>query len=395
MSERDPMEDFFRDRAEDYDYPFNEKDWDALEARLDRELPVRGSQFWGQVLAGILLVSIPWWPWTNEQPTPIMNGIATEAPMPIEASEEPVVESNSTQQPMSRTDNVDSDVVTYEQSAASSASLSSNNREPQNVITNEARTEALNSRTEISGVVLTSRSIWPVQSLNVFNSDINRPIDAISQDEDPISDIPDESVISRPSRDWKVWQPFIQFGGEYAGTQMDNSPQFGYRLGFGIRYQPLRYLSVSTGLNYANVGYTAYTEEEFEADYFISTGTNTPYGQFSWVDGNCLMLEVPIEVRWHPLKWLNVGTGIRNYFVQSEIYDAYYNDPVFGGSKTTYTNASGGSFWAAHLMFNVGFDIPVGRNTIELQPFYQIPLKPVGSGNVEWRSAGITARYLF
>ncbi|NVK04667.1 MAG: hypothetical protein HWD92_07580 [Flavobacteriia bacterium] len=410
MSEHDQMEEFFRDRAENYDYPFNERDWEALEARLDREMPTRGGNFWGQVLAGILIISLPWWPWTQDQPTPLVkstNSITT-------VTTPTILEENPSSTPLEATtethaspDAMSSPIATSEVSTPLNQNEINTPRASENASGNTSNALSIGNAVQRSSFVPLEQERLGFAQHTVLSSPFRVPNyytpsvkgDYTSSSTPSKSKLPstsDEAVVEIPKeRDWQVFRPYVALGMEYAGTQMNNSPQLGYRAGAGIQIQPLRQFSLSLGVNYANIGYTAY-EREFYPDQEVYTSiVNAQYEHISWADGTCTMWEVPVVVRWHPTRWLNVGTGLRSYIIAREEYDLYVSSQYAPVQKSTVVYEENHSALWAHWTINAGFQIPLGSDYLEIQPFYQIPLRGLGTGNVEWHSAGVSLRYLF
>lgn len=428
MSEHDPMEDLFRDRAESYEYPFNEKDWSALEARLDREMPTRGGNFWGYALSTLLLVSIPWWPWNieNHQSAP-SNTTEQTMPAPAAADESISVTHNST-------NSVSEDATDLAaQTESSNLSTSSQSQTPTSTTTEvspQTNTQSTNLTTSPSGPSSSNTSVSfadaqsdgassedsqaeskrkAIEHLHLNSLSLNRDglameATLIPNDESPntieelidaphavTSDFEDggEIVSSEKDKGWQTWRPFVLVGSEYGGTQMNNSPSLGFRAGAGIRYQPFEQWSASIGVNYANIGYTAYGEE-YKLAYELPQ-----YHNLDWTDGHCYMFEFPIEVRWHPLNWLNIGTGLRSYYIQRETYDLYVKNDYGPTEKHGVEYEVPHSALMAHWIISAGFAVPVGKDYVEIKPFYQVPLKGVGHGSVWWNSAGVSMMYLF
>lgn len=406
MSEHDQMEEFFRDRAENYEYSFNERDWEALEARLDRELPTRGGNFWGQVLAGILIISLPWWPWTQEQPTPLVNSnpISTTVDSKPEAVAVPnreEVNSEPSSISVSSSDANPSLVTESSTPSANTAPLSNTSAylvvsavdNPSRRAINALNQERLGlAFTPVNPATFSVSRPYRGSVKERTNTAMNEgKLDALKRGS------AEDEIIEEPTvRDWQVYRPYLTVGGEYAGTQMDNSPQLGYRMGVGLQLQPLKHWSLSVGLNYANIGYTAYEREFYPDQEVYGSLVNAQYEHISWASGTCIMWEVPVAVRYHPTSWLSIGSGLRSYIIDSEHYDVYVMSqysPV--ASKSTVAHDNNSSAFMAHWMISAGFQIPLGADYLEVQPFYQFPLQEIGTGNVKWHSAGVSLRYLF
>ncbi|NVK27805.1 MAG: hypothetical protein HWE14_07160 [Flavobacteriia bacterium] len=419
MSEHDPMEDLFRDRAESYEYPFNEKDWSALEARLDREMPARGGNFWGYVLSTLLLVSIPWWPWNienhqsapsnkTEQIAPNQNGTPsvseavptmTEGEIANSTSSENDLQENATSSSIQTPRNTNSEVSPQTNNTTTSNLAANSNTNVTNgtnaapmreVVQSEEKRKAIdllalnskslnrNEMTLESQLIPNEETPWTIEEL------ILSPVNLTSEDDGGDIVSTDDKL-----RDWQVWSPYVLVGTEYGGTQMNNSPSLGFRAGAGIRYRPFEQWSASIGVNYANIGYTAYGDE-YNLQYDLPV-----YHNLDWTDGHCYMFEFPVEVRWHPLEWLNIGTGLRSYYIQKETYDLYVKYDYGPIEKHGVTYEDPHSSLMAHWILSAGFAIPVGSDYIEINPFYQIPLKGLGHGSVWWHSAGVSMMYLF
>lgn len=419
MSKHDPMEEFFRDRAENYEYPYEEKDWLDLEARLDHELPRSGSNFWGHVLMGILLISLPWWPWTNERAQVFTSSESTQQTEPVVT---PAAEEESISPSAPRTeDRIESNtaVTGTENSATTitetpSAVISEADQNP--TITNGSaedavqnkpvlRTQRANYTTENTGretqdlLILRPKNIHPdlypaiaamphvypslIEESDILTTGRDLSAAAISSESEDIK-LPD------PSRSFRVWRPYLLTGFEYGGTQMGHKPEFGWRAGAGVRFRPIRPLSFDLGLQYGHIGYSSFGKE------YALPSSALSYGEtLMWTDGTCKMLEIPIQLRWHPLRWFNVSAGIKSYYIVEQSYDLYIEDDYGPSYKYPYWNDEDSDVWMGHLMLGLGFNVPVGSYQIELQPFYQVPLKQIGVGKVEWYSVGGSMVFLF
>lgn len=427
MSELDPMEKFFRENVENHNYPFDEKDWLALEAKLDREMPVKGGNFWGQALAVLFLVTIPWWPWSIdsnkhysgaevEQTVPgIETPVSTDASSTIateSSNPPPEVAADSAVETSTDLSSLTKSVSTSTTSATANISEANANNQhpireshanstltakPSAVITSEPD-HSTSENTDGSKLSTERIRENPLQlsykwlDHSVAEEDMGfiptyPYADSTSAQEGVASSISEEHI-EKPTDDFQRWRPFVLYGVEYGGTQMDREPKFGYRAGLGVRYFPIKQLSVSVGANYGYIGYSSYGEE-YDIDYTFPDGTS-----INWTDGTCLMYEIPIEARWHPTTWLNVGAGITSYFIETQYYDVYL-DTYYGQHVYNAKLEDNETEWFGHLKLSAGFDIPLGRDYVEIEPFYQVPLKGIGFGNTWWKSAGVTVRYLF
>lgn len=443
MSKHDPMEELFRDRAEKYDYPFEEKDWEALEARLDYEMPRKGGHFMGYLLVGLLLVSLPFWPWSidstpstpqnwEEQTSPIeetntpltsTDDVKSETAIPAEANSEV---NNTTDDKPSASDvtttHVTSNPASQSKPQSTSTDRSNTSKHmdeiddpsipevtptanPTLVINNQTSQDEpeqnRDSPSETNGEMPSSSD--SSDNVQVAGTD---PIAAdeyvLNNEEDSVEQGPERVYISDimermespgvklPEDGRKTWNFFVLAGVETGGTQLNRLTRFGWRGGLGVRYSPLSYLSINTGVNFSQLGYTAWGDE------YDLQGYQLPYGdELAWTDGSCDMIEIPLEVRYHPYSWMNIGAGIRSYYVQQEEYDLYYESRYNDDYMYNYVNKPAAFSWVSHAVFSLGFNVPVYGRQLEIQPFYQMPLKGIGYGEVEWQSYGVSVLYLF
>ncbi|GGH75640.1 porin family protein [Phaeocystidibacter marisrubri] len=439
MSKHDPMEELFRDRAEKYDYPFEEKDWEALEARLDYEMPQRGGNFIGYLLIGFLLISLPFWPWSiNSSPSTQQrwedsNSDIEESSMPNSSNDNaianPTFEEHATPEmeverstmdvspavsepktitasnPKSTPSGVPSSIdapkklemnpqqeVNTEPTSPKASTISVN--EP-NVVDASGNNE---DPEQLSGEYLpTTDSAF--SKLENERLEANEDEYVVNYESEPIAESPalnsesdslSNEIISPQTSTRRRWNFFVLAGAEKGGTQLNRLTRFGWRAGFGVRYSPLSSLSINTGINFSQLGYTAWEEEYDLKDYEL------PYGdELAWTDGSCNMIEIPLEVRYHPVKWMNIGAGIRSYYVQQEEYNFHYESRYNEDYTNNYVNKTNAFSWVSHAVFSLGFNVPVYGKQLEIQPFYQMPIKGIGQGEVEWQSYGVSILYLF
>ncbi len=133
-----------------------------------------------------------------------------------------------------------------------------------------------------------------------------------------------------------------------------------------------------------------------KGEYFNTSKIYLPANsEISSVDGNCIMWELPVNVRYN-LKsstrktWFVTG-GVSSYFMKKEDYNYVYYYPATGQSykwESYYKNAS--KHLVAVAQFSAGYTHPLGKiGDLRVEPYVKLPLKGVGIGSVSLHSAGV------
>jgi hypothetical protein len=165
-------------------------------------------------------------------------------------------------------------------------------------------------------------------------------------------------------------------------------------LGAGILagFQLNKRLSVESGL---------YLQKKFyytDAKYFNPKNPYTaPSYQLLSVDGNCSMLETPINLKYKFITatnsaWFSV-IGSSTYFMKAEKYDyTYIRNGWLNSRQITYDNSS--SKWFAAVNASIGYERAVTKTgTLRVEPYFKLPVKGLGWGRLHIISTGINVGY--
>jgi hypothetical protein len=159
-------------------------------------------------------------------------------------------------------------------------------------------------------------------------------------------------------------------------------------IGLVLEYRLTNRLRVSTGLLRANKQYDARRE-----DYDWSAYPRAATRSFTWVDGACTVLDVPLNLRYdavvRPQARLFGTVGLSSFFMQRERY-AYdyteYNKPYVW--ERTYVNENRHLFRVLNLSF--GYEHQLGTHwSLQAEPYLKLPLAGVGAGKVQLTSGGV------
>ncbi|MFZ1799424.1 MAG: outer membrane beta-barrel protein [Chitinophagaceae bacterium] len=164
----------------------------------------------------------------------------------------------------------------------------------------------------------------------------------------------------------------------------------GYGGGIVAGYHLKNGFSIQTGLSLDKKNY--YTKAKYfdtkRLSYFQSGDVTLNYA-----NGNCTMWEIPVNISYdfkggNKIK-LFVTAGVSSYLMKNENYKFNYNS-----SRYTYDSAfnypRSSKDFLSILNLGAGANIQAGKNIlIQVQPYFKVPLKGVGIGNLSLKSAGL------
>ncbi len=159
------------------------------------------------------------------------------------------------------------------------------------------------------------------------------------------------------------------------------------KFGLGLGYTINRRLSVQSGLYISNKKYLA-----FAGDYHPKPGSYFANVEMHEVKAACLVYEIPVTIRYNvaQLKSLRIyGTvGASSYIMQTEDYDYYYTAYNYPYEKEwQYT---GNKHLFSTGSFSIGIEKQLSKKVFLLaEPSVSIPLSGVGEGSVKLYSTAL------
>ncbi|WP_207504148.1 hypothetical protein [Telluribacter humicola] len=135
-------------------------------------------------------------------------------------------------------------------------------------------------------------------------------------------------------------------------------------------------------------------------------------GQYQWpaywtqyikpisVDGDCKVLEVPLNLRYDMARgtrstWF-AGAGVSSYHMQNEVYKYNYERPDPSIKRWRWEGQTGW-YWLSHLNASAGYEYRFSnRLSLLAEPYVRVPLRRVGYGKVNLFTAGVwmSVRYV-
>jgi hypothetical protein len=159
------------------------------------------------------------------------------------------------------------------------------------------------------------------------------------------------------------------------------------KYGLGIGYQFNKKWSVQTGFYAANKKYVAGPK-----DYTIKTGSPMANYQIDKIKASCLVYEIPLTVKYDiinkPAVIFYATAGMSSYILQKEQYDCfyrYYNTQYeqewqYSGNKNLFSVAN----------FSIGIEKKLSAQfSLLAEPSFSIPVSGIGDGKVKLYSTAL------
>lgn len=173
---------------------------------------------------------------------------------------------------------------------------------------------------------------------------------------------------------------------------LKNFARPGTNVGVLLEYRLAPRWSVQTGIIQSTKIYKASASEYELSDYFTKKYT-IPQG----VDGQCKMLDIPINVRYDfllspradrrsPSRWFITG-GVTSYIIEQEDY--VYKYTGYAHIPAPPWSGKSGNYGFSQLNLSVGYERAITKRlSWQVEPFMKMPLKKVGYLNLNLLSTG-------
>lgn len=178
-------------------------------------------------------------------------------------------------------------------------------------------------------------------------------------------------------------------GPDLSNVKLQAIKNIGLNGGIVIGYQLNKRFSVESGLTWSKKYY--YSSGEYFSTKNIYLPPNT---KIKNVDGDCNMLELPVNLRYnfkiHNASSWSALAGFSSYFMKKENYDYEYS---YTNGQTTnryrsYDNSS--THWFSVINLGVTYSHNLGRTgSLRVEPYVKVPVKGIGIGIMPIMSTGV------
>jgi len=161
----------------------------------------------------------------------------------------------------------------------------------------------------------------------------------------------------------------------------------GATFGLTAGYQFNKNWSIESGISLDMKKY--YTDGEYFDKSHVPDFYN---GQLLSVTGTCNMLEIPINVRYKFASNSNhnwtAALGTSSYFMTKESYN--YSMIAWGQTvEGKFTNYPSSTHLFAVINLSAGYEKKLNNASLLIEPYYKVPIRGIGTGNLYMSSAGI------
>lgn len=180
----------------------------------------------------------------------------------------------------------------------------------------------------------------------------------------------------------------VMIGPDASTVKLQSINNIGLSTGIIVGYQLNKKLSIETGLMWDKKYYYS------DGKYFNTKNlTLPPTVTIQDLDGNCNMVELPVNLRYifkssGKITWTS-SLGFSSYLMKNENYEYTYDNSgsIYQRYKTYNTPSD---FWFSMMNLSIGYNRKLGKiGDLRIEPFIKIPLKGVGIGALPITSTGI------
>lgn len=405
-NKKDPLEELFQQKADEYNISYREEDWLKLEERLDKVDQQYKNRRNRRLIAAALAIVFSLLAYATYQNYMKINELNEKLNNQQTAEQQTSETPGNAINPNERNEQQkENESVAQEEENANSG-----NQDP---ASNQPLTENQPSDTPPESGVIAENTEDPQQEMTATKS-----ITAISQDELQCQGcelINPKETVSKPSNS-KV-SPLLAFQSfeslpandptvkttehsfsrfsvslsvapdlSTAGSISDfQNP--GHKLGISVQYHINENFSLSTGAIRSTVRYSASGQEY---------NPPTPY----WNNGivpdhtmaECVVLDIPVNLQYTFLH-LNhsrfyATAGVSTYIMLNEEYQFEYEGNNSGLAQN-WQSRTGTKHWMSNAGLSVGYEFDISSSvSLRAEPFIRVPLRNVGWGNVKLYSMG-------
>ena len=405
----DRLEQFFREKTEDYDIQYREEDWLKLEERLDKAADQRAKRRnkWIAAAAVAILFSILAYMTIQQQFTinklnEQLNNQEQIVEQPQSSSENKETQSPENNQSDISDTNQETPAQNFEQEDPSQLAVDSDRDQPTEQSSQQVEEQAVQG-TQLNEF-MENRASLPIASAaspgfdgRFSSTSAIRPLNITSvptqQQARQVDDQP--SSVARPLAKASTENRSGRFSLTFqAGPDLSSANKFsnfsspGHKLGLSVEYNITDKLALSVGAIRSKVQYTA--SAEIYNRLYDSPATSVTNGE---AIGECILIDLPLSLKYDVIEFhssrLYASGGLSSYFMLNEEYRMKTDSYTPGQSQQVWQQRTGNSHWASNATIAVGYEWRLNTKlNVRAEPFLKLPLQQVGQAKVNLYSLG-------
>lgn len=395
------LDQLFKNRLQDSEnlFAYNEEDWLALEAKLDKKDSRSVAIYWLRVgigIAAMLVLCFGVW-FVNKKTSPEKDTLANEKPkantnaLPTETA--------GTSTPK---DNYKTEQAVQEKSSTASVNPTAQYQAYQPIFIPATTQEQIPPRT-VTGLDSNKTSITTndqARTIAMLDQGV-APNDSVKTNGETVA-IAEPVVIA--NNQTKAEQPIVKkskkqpinfainviAASDLNGINALKDSEVGTNIGVLFNVGVSKKLTVQTGLIYSDKPYEG-TTDSYKVTYTSPYAAKyTPTSVYV----KCKMFDIPLNLDYQIFEnqsnKFSVGTGLSSYLMLHENYE-YNFDPASNYASRNYEVPNSKSYLFSILNLSATYERKL-TNSIGLtaQPYLKVPLRAVGYGDVKLQSVGFS-----
>ncbi|MDR9419094.1 outer membrane beta-barrel protein [Gracilimonas sp.] len=401
-NENDPLEQFFRDKAEEFDIEFREKDWQDLEKRLDHKqtiLSYKRKTRLAAAAAFLIFSVLGYFIYNNANKINDLNRQISQV-KPTETTQDSSVGSNNI--PIVPNEDDFDDIAEHQPAkpTADSSSIESDDT----INTTIADVDQLTDKNELP------QEVPDTQIAEAFIQDLfTKQVEIQKISSDNSNPVRRNQLIANASANTNYLPHFTKkLDKDFSSVQRRTSSRFsigitgspdlstvsklsnfdqpGYKFGLNVGYAINSQFTISTGIIQSKVRYNV--NSQGYDPYSVPTNGSNPSQLFA----ECIILDIPINLEYNFREFNSsrffLKTGVSTYIMLNEDYRFNYDYPNPGQIEQK-TVQSGKAHFMSNIGFSLGYELDIHKNfSLRAEPFIKVPVQNVGWGNVKLYSVG-------
>jgi hypothetical protein len=426
MKEEDKeLDHLFKKRLHDVErnLAYNEEDWKALEARLDKKDRKRAAFYWlriGSGIAAMLLLFFGWWFFgstdldintttakkikqgNDKVSTPIVLKPAAQKNSDGQSLEKPILADRlfaKKQKVFAPNKEIIQDVRVApradENNLSSAVATNTATREEAPVTASAIIATTNTTTTAITPAETSTGNTTPQVAVNTTVATVPIVSDMELTTDSGLTTVPEIAKIKKLAKDKKKHQ--IQFAisavaaTDLNGTSPLGQGEVGNNFGALFNIGVSKRITIQTGLIYSDKPYQG------NFDSYMSAYGSVPYASKyipTSINVLCKMFDLPLNLDYRLFEnghnKFSVGTGFSSYIMLHENYQ-YNFDPAQNYPSKNYEVPNSKAYLFSILNLSATYERKLSQKLgIIIQPYYKLPLRDIGYGNVKLHSVGLS-----
>ncbi|MEX2347851.1 MAG: hypothetical protein WD511_01410 [Balneolaceae bacterium] len=398
QNQKDPLDQFFQRKAEEYDISFREDDWHDLEKKLDHRQVARSRQrrtFFAAAAVLLVVSAMGYLIYNNSNKIDQLNQ-KLEDNLTTDVLPDSLQEDTLEQQDPSQL----IDPQTLANISPERSGFPEDSDETVQEAQTDDRDELAAAKADVEPIDI---GISPNIELQTVSSlDIRKDISTSAGNYIPNNPgylaslshkqtaVPSEAVLQYDEPNGSDLSR-LEFGLIMSpdistiGT-VSNFHEPGYKFGITAGYRINDRFTISGGVIHSKVKYSSESNYYNPPEYWNSG--SDPSG----IRAVCLILDIPISLKYDMIKFENsrffATGGLSSYVMLSEDYRFDY-DGYSNGQITSQNERSGTPHIFSNAGFSIGYEYDFHQKwSLKAEPFIKVPLREVGWGNVKLYTLG-------